>query len=443
METLLEIAFVVGLGVVFLSFVGVMFGWAEARLLLALTALLAAAAVAAAIGLGINLVDRFADTGPLVLAAAGLGAAAIAEAGLYPLRRGLGRIRDQRGAIEEARAHFAAELDAHAKERATELERTLARERANAVHALGEQERQLTRERRDLMARQADVARAELARSIGEVQERLEQRLTAWAADLDRGQRVLEARLNNLAQRQNEAVEAYDARLSADAEHLKGATEEQQDALVRLRAELQQVAASLIEESRSEQEAHAAERERALKELAGRLRRRERDLRDQIEREEAEAHARLATGYEDATRRQLESLERSLDRAATRLTDEAERRFDAQIKQSREKSAERLSHELDKAMEQFAWRAEREISDRITEVAHATAASLERRIVDITRSAEAQHEVSAERLQAVSERLEDALKRAEDRIAAFEIQIESEVAAKREELERVIRAGNV
>jgi hypothetical protein len=443
METVFEIAFAAGFAVVLGSFVAVMFGSAPARLLLLLTGLLAAAALGAKVALGINLVERFAATGPLVLAAAGLAAAAIAEAGLYPLKRSLSRVRDERDAIEAARARFAEELEAHAKARAAELERTLARERANASHALGEQERQLARERRDLVARQADRARAELARSIGEVQERLEQRLTAWAADLDRGQRVLESRLTDLAQRQNRAVEAYEARLSADAEHLRVATEEQQAALVRLRAELQQVAGSLLEESRAEQEAHAAERERALKELVGRLRVRERDLRDQVEREEAEARARLATGYEDAARRQRENLERSLDRAATRLVEDAERRFDSQIKAAREKSAERLSRELEKAMEQFARRAETEISDRLTDVAQATAARLERRIVDITRSAEAQHEVSAERLRTVSDRLEEALKRAEDRIAAFEIQIETEVATKREELERTIRAAEV
>jgi gas vesicle protein len=441
METFFEIVFAAGFAVVVASFVAVVFRRVEAQLLLWLTGSLAAAAAAAGVVLGINLVERFAESGPLVLATAGLGAAATAEAGLYALVRGLGRLHDHREAVDAARARIDAELDAHVQERAAELERTLTRERANASHALGEQERQLARERRDLIARQADRARAELARSIGEVQERLEQRLTAWAADLDRGQTVLESRLNDLAQRQSQAIAAYEARLSADGEHLRVATEEQQAALVRLRAELQQVAGSLLEESRVEQEAHAAERDRALKELEARMRHRERELRDQIEREELEARTRLASGYEDAARRQLENLDRSLERSATRLTEDAERRFDAQIRASREKTAERLARELDKSIDQFARRAEQEIADRISEVAHSTAARLEQRIVDITKSAEAQHEVSAARLRVVSERLDEAFKRAEDRIAAFELQIETEVTAKREELERTIRAG--
>ena len=443
MELAFEAAFVVGFAVVAGSFVAVILGRASPRALVALTGVLAVAALACAGALAVNLVEDFAETAPLVLAAAGLAAAATAEAGLVALRRGLRHVREDERVLTAGRNRIAAALDEHAAERAEELERTLARERANANHLLGQQERRLALERRDLIARQADSARAELAKSIEQVQERLEQRLTAWAADLDRGQSALETRLNQLAQRQAEAIRAYEARLAADSDHLQTVTDEQQAAVGRLRAELHQVGHEILQEGRAEVESHTAERQRALHDLATRSREQERELREHLEREHTEALARLTSSFEDAERRQREALERSLERTGGRLVEEAERRFDAQIRQSREKSAARLSNELEKAMEQFARRAEKEVSERIGEAAQSAAARLERRIAEMTRAAEAQHEVAAERLRLITERLDDALRDADERIAAVEAQIETEVTVKLEALERSIKAAEL
>ena len=378
-----------------------------------------------------------------MLALGGLGAAVVAELSLLALMRGLTRLSEEERLVSAGEQRIAAALDAHADERARELEQTLARERANASHLLGQQERKLTIERRDLIARQADGARAELAKSIEQVQERLEQRLAAWAADLDRGQRALEARLNQLAQRQGDAIRAYEARLAADSDYLRTMNEEQQAAIARLRTELQQVGREVLEEGRSEMEIHTDERRRALGELATRLRDHERVVRESLDREEGESLTRVAAIFADVERRQRENLERALDRAAARLAEEAERRFDSQIKQSREKSAQRLSHELEKAMEQFARRSEKEIGDRITEAAQGTASKLERRIGEITRAAEVQHEVSAERLRMVTDRLNEALVDAERRIEAFELQIETEVTSRLEAMGRSIRSADV
>lgn len=441
MDALSLAAFVAGFAVVLGSFVAAHLGRARAHVLQTLSALLGVASIGAAVALGVNLVAPFADTEPLALAAAGLGGAAIAELAVFAFVRGMNRLADQEELLSRGRERVAAALDAHAEERVRELERTLARERANAGHLLGQQERKLTSERRDMIARQADRARAELAQSIEQIQERLEQRLAAWAADLDRGQRALEAQLNALAKRQSEAITAYEARLAADSDYLRTATEEQQAALGRLRTELERVGREILQEGRAEMEAHGDERRRALVELGTRFREQERELRERVEREEGESLNRITAIFADVERRQRANLERALDRAASRLAEDAERRFDAQIRESREKTAKRLSHELDKAMEQFARRSEKEISERINEAAHAAAGSLERRIADITRAAETQHEIAAERLNVITRRLNDALAQADRRIAAFETQIESEVEARRESLERSIRAG--
>jgi hypothetical protein len=441
MEVALEIVFAAALAVVAGSVAAAAWGRLPERALLAAAVTFAVAAVLAGIAVGVDLAESFAETDALLLVTGGLALAALAEATLYALARGLRRVRDLERVGESARERLEAYLDEQAEQRRAELERTVARERANAIYVLGEQERKLAEERRDQIARQAEGSRVELAEAVASAQERLESRLRAWAADLDRGQRELETQLGELGQRQREALAAYDARLSADAERLAAATEEQRQALAQLRAEFQRLAREALEEGHNELETHAAERRRALHEVSERLRARERSLREQIEREEAEARARLAAGLGEAERRQLAQLERALDRAATRLAEEAERRFDAQIKESRERSAERLSRELDKSIEQFVRQAEKEISDRISDLARVTADRMERRVSDVGRAAEAQHEVSAERLRLVSERLEKALADAEERIAAFEAQVELELETKLSALERSLRAA--
>jgi hypothetical protein len=230
-----------------------------------------------------------------------------------------------------------------------------------------------------------------------------------------------------LGQRQREAVAAYEARLAADAERVDQASEDQRLALIKLREELQRFGTSFLEEGRSEIEIHAAERRRALHEVSERLRARERALREQLDRDETETRNRITAGLEEAERRHLAALDRAFERASTRLTEYAEKQFDTQIKQSREQAAERLSRELEKAIEQFARQAETDVADRIAEMARLTGERLQRRIADVARSAEAQHDVAAERVRHLTARLEDTLEAAEERIAALEAEMDASV----------------
>jgi hypothetical protein len=437
----LEIVFALAVAFVAASAVAVAYGRAHERLLLAAAVGFAALAGAVLVVLGINLVESFAQSDALLLLVGGFSLAAVAEGCLYLLARGRRRAQDLDQVHERARANLEAWLAEHAEQRKAELERTLAHERGNAGYVLGEQERRLAEERRDQVARQAERARVELTEAVGSAQERLESRLTAWAADLDRGQRELESQFAELDKRQRQAFATYDARLRADAERVAVVSEEQKKALAQLRAEFERVAAAAFEESRSEIETHAAERRRSLHEVGERLRARERALREQIDREEAEARSRLAAGLAEAEQRQIAQLERVIDRVATRLTDDAERRFDVLIRESRDKSAERLSRELDKSIEMFARRAEKDVSERINELAKITAERMQRRVNDVARASEAQHEVAADRVRLLSERLNEALAAAEDRLAAFETQIELELEAKLGSLDRALRTG--
>jgi hypothetical protein len=441
MTLALEILFALAVASVAASAVAVAYRRVRERLLLAAAVGFAALAGVALVVLGINLVESFAESDALLLLVGGLSLAAVAEGCLYLLVRGRRRAEDLDQVREEARASLEAWLAEHAEQRKAELERTLAHERANAGYVLGEQERRLAEERRDQVARQAERARVELTEAVGSAQERLESRLTAWAADLDRGQREVESQFAELDKRQRQAFAAYDARLTADAERVAVVSEEQKKALAQLRAEFERVAAAAFEESRTEIETHAAERRRSLHEVGERLRARERALREQIDREEAEARSRLAAGLAEAEQRQIAQLERVIDRVATRLTDDAERRFDVLIRESRDKSAERLSRELDKSIEMFARRAEKDVSERINELAKITAERMQRRVNDVARASEAQHEVAADRVRLLSERLNEALAAAEDRLAAFETQIELELEAKLGSLDRALRTG--
>jgi hypothetical protein len=427
MALALEIAFAAAIGIVALSLLAVVLGKATDRLLLVLTIVLAAGAALGLVALGINLANSYTDVDALLLAAGGIGAAAVAEAGLLALNRGLSRIQQVEHLADAAREEVHAFAEEEARQRILELERMLARERANTGHQLSEQERRLAEERRDTVERQAERARVELTQTVASVQERLEQRLMAWAADLDRGQRELEQKLVELGQKQREAVAAYEARLAADAERVDAASEDQRVALTKLREELQRFGTSFLEEGRSEIELHAAERRRALHEVSERIRSRERALREQLERDEAEAKARIAAGLEEAERRHLAALDRAFERASTRLSEYAEKQFDAQIKESREKAAERLSRELERAIEQFARQAEGDVADRITEMARMTADRLQRRINDVARSAESQHEVAADRVRHLSARLEETLAAAEERQAALEAELDASV----------------
>jgi hypothetical protein len=416
-----DLLFAAGLAVIGLSLAAVAFGRAQERHLLWAAGVLAVASLAAGAALLVNVIEPFTETDAIVLAAGGLAAATIAELGLVAYLRALRRTQEVERLSDAARDELAGFVQTEMRERMLELERLLARERANASHQLSEQERRLSEERRDVVERQTERARVELTQAVSAVQERLERRLMAWAADLDRGQRELEAHLTALGERQREAVAAYEARLEGDTERVEAASEEQKLALLKLREALQRFGTEFLEEGRSEIEVHAAERRRALHEVSERIRSRERALREQIDREEAEARSRLSSGLADAEKRHLGALERAFDRAATRLSEYAEKQFDAQIRESREKAAERLARELEKGIEQFARQAEQDIAHRIDETARQSADKLQRRISEAARTGEAQHDLAAERVRQLMERLENALSAAEERLAAIEL----------------------
>src|SRR5439155_22853136 len=148
-------------------------------------------------------------------------------------------------------------------------------------------------------------------------QQQLEGRLRAWAEDLERAQRVVGTQLDQLKQRQRQLISDAEARIATDAERLETESEQQRGGLMRLRDELARVIQETVTEGNAELEEYASERRRALHELNERIRRRERALAEQIEREETDATRRIQVAFTEVERRQVEQLQRVLDRAAS------------------------------------------------------------------------------------------------------------------------------
>ena len=145
-------------------------------------------------------------------------------------------------------------------------------------------------------------------------------------------------------------------------------------------------------------ESHAAERRRALHELDERMRRRERELMERIQREEAEAAQRIHAGFEDVQRRQIEQLERIVERATATYSDDA-------AQQVRRALAE------DGARADATTALERRRDERLgalDERIHGLEADIRRRLEDLGADAEAERAVIEARLQELLRRVESA-----------------------------------
>ena len=282
--------------------------------------------------------------------------------------------------IERGKGAFDEVVARELQQRAEELERTLARLRADALSQLAEEERRIADERRrDVVERERDAS-ARLGEQLAVVQHSVEQRLTDWASDVEQLQEGLNEELRRIEARQRQLMTETESKIGQAAEGLQGQVDEQRQLLARLRSELSGAAAQLMQQANTELEQHASERRRALHEVADRLRKRERDLKEIAEREGNEAAQRIQLALGDVERRQVEQLQRIVARETTRYAEAAAVQFDSQIKTAREDAARRLSRELDLAVERFAREAEGVLTDRLNHVSDAAATRVEERL---------------------------------------------------------------
>src|SRR6266566_8659137 len=293
LTTVFDIVFAAGVGVAALALAGAVLRFLCRSALAGLAALELGSALAAWLALALSH-DHARE---LAVAAGGLTGCLLATSAALLLQRALVRTDAMDANLEEAQTTLRALVARETAENAAELERSLARARADSVSQLAEEERRIADEhRRECAEREREIA-ASLMEALTATQTQVEQRLAGWAQDLDRAAEMTKARIAELAQRQKQLISEIDVRLAADAERLATDSEEQRAAVQRLRAELDKTLDEVLAGAHNEVDTHAADRRRALHELDERLRRRERELLERVEREEGEVAQRIRSGF--------------------------------------------------------------------------------------------------------------------------------------------------
>lgn len=429
-ETAFEIVFAVAVVVAAGSLAATALERASRTTLLVAAGAIGAAAVAAWVAFAL------APSTALAISATGLVACVLVPVAALGLQRGLARGRAIDEEIERAKAELAEVARTEVSRRSGDLERTLARDRADSLSAYAEEERRLAETRRTALGESEQRLRNGLAEAFSKVQGQVEQRLASWHQDLDRAQRQLGARLEEIAQRERSLIEALEARLESDGERVKTADDEQKAAVNRLREDLARTAAEVAANAEAELETHAAERRRALHQVADRMTARERDLLRRVEREESDASRRIQSAFLDVERRQVEQLERVLDRAAARFVDAAAHQFEGTVKGAQEEAARRLQRELERSVQSFARQGESLLAERLTQLGDAGGMRLEKKLGQVEATLERHRE---DFVGAVTSRLNDLEADFRQRLAALAAEEEAERAALETRLTEIAR----
>src|SRR5215208_2668611 len=376
-EEVFELVFAGAVVVVFGSTAAALFGRVSRSVLLGLTVLVGAAAAGAWIAFALDPAQG------LGVAAGGLTVCAALQLGTLALRRLVDRTTDVERQLVEAEQRLDSRVTRETGARAAEIERTLARARADSLSRLVGEERRIAEERRAALAERERKASAELSDALGKVEERVGRRLAEWRTDLERTEQTLAAQLTTLAQRQQQLMTEAQSRIELDTERLDVASEAQRERLASLETEFERAARKNAQGAHEELESHERDRRRALHEVADRLRQRERELRERVAAEEAEAIQRIQAGFADIERRQLDQLKRVVERTADSFSEAVSQQFAEAIRNSRDDAAQRLSRELDRAVAHFSKEAQGVLAERLAKVADAGAQRLERKLSQI------------------------------------------------------------
>jgi hypothetical protein len=373
----LDLVFAGAVVVVFASAVAAVFDRVSQRTTVALAAFLGAAAAVAWVSFALK------PSREVAVAAGGITVCASLELGVVFLRRLVAQARQVDRRLAEADARFEALVSSEVDARAAELERTLSRARADSLSKLVAEERKIGESRRAAFAEQEHAAAAELSEALANVEQRVAHRVAELNADLDRTERGLAAQLTTLGQRQRQLMAEAESRLQLDTERLDVASEEQRERLTALETQFSQAIDELSRSSQEQLEGHERDRRRALHEVAERLRQRERELRERVVAEEAEAIERIQTGFADIERRQLDQLKRVVERTAASFSEAVSKQFGDAIRGARDDAQQRLSRELDRAVDHFAKEAQGVLAERLAHVADAGGQRLERKLSEI------------------------------------------------------------
>jgi len=378
----LELVFAVAVVVVFASGVAAVYGRVSRTTLVACAALIGAAAAVAWISFALD------PSREVAVTAGGLTVCAALQLSVVFLGRLVERALQVDRRLAEAEARFDALVSTEVEARAAELERTLSRARADSLSKLVAEERKIGETRRAALAEQERAAGMELSEALANVEQRVANRIGELNADLERTERGLTSQLATLGQRQRQLMAEAVSRLELDTERLDVASEAQRERLSALETQFSRAADELSQSSQEQLEGQERERRRALHEVAERLRQRERELRERVAAEEAEAIQRIQAGFADTERRQLDQLKRVVERTSDSFSEAITKQFADAIRRARDDAAQRLSRELDRAVNHFAKEAQGVLAERLAHVADAGGQRLERRLSEIGSSLE-------------------------------------------------------
>jgi hypothetical protein len=298
----------------------------------------------------------------IIAAVAACAAAAFAAVTLKRTRATAGALDRE---IERGKALFEEVIAKEAEQRAAELAETLALTRSEAISKLADEERRIADERRrDVVERERD-ATIKLVAALTEAQRAVEARFADWGSELTSLQQALTGELERIGSRHQQLVAALESKLANETERLEATFEEHRNRLAKVRTDLERAMQAVAGAVAAELESHAAERRQALNEIADRLRRRERELQEQIDREHTEASQRVAAQLAEIERRQVEQVRRTVAREAQHATEAAGTHFDGTIRAAREDAARRLARELELSVERFAREAETVLAERV------------------------------------------------------------------------------
>lgn len=287
--------------------------------------------------------------------------------------------------LARAKAAFDETIAREIEQRAEELEQTLKLARAESVSALAEEERRITEERRRDVAEREREASARLAEALSAAERRVEERLSSWGADLEALQESLAAELARVGQRLSQLTAESEAKIAEEADRLGASFDEHRALIGKLRDDVERSAQEVAKAAVADLDQHAHERRQALHEVSDRLRRRERELQEQIDREINEAIQRIGVQLGDIEHRQIEQLKRTVSREATRYAEAAAQQFEGTFRSAREEAAKRLGRELDLAVERFAREAEGVLAERVDHLADSAVQRVDDRLDELTR----------------------------------------------------------
>jgi hypothetical protein len=124
--------------------------------------------------------------------------------------------------IESGKVAFDEIVAAEVAQRSEELERTMARLRADALSGLAEEERRIADDRRRDVAERERDATARLMEQLVLAQAGVEERLTDWASDVEKLQAGLADDLRRIEARQQQAMAELEAKIGNDEDRLQG-----------------------------------------------------------------------------------------------------------------------------------------------------------------------------------------------------------------------------